>query len=299
MELLQLRYFQVTAQFEHMTKAAEVLRVSQPALSKTISRLEENLGTSLFNREGRQIYLNDFGKIFLQRVNRIIQEIEEGERQIKEMAGLKARSTSVSIALPHILPFFIVEFMKRDPKMHIRQYSASSIGMKKQLENAEVDFCISMDPIYGDEIEWMPLLDEEVFLSVPQDHHLAKRESITLYEAANETFISRTSGYGFRDLTDDFCRQAGFEPYTPIELEEAGAILRLVEMGIGVSFTPQLSLLRQSLPSTVQLPITNPVCRRTIGIAWNRNHYLSPTALDFRKFTIDFFKHIAITYYQK
>ncbi|MFJ7685510.1 LysR substrate-binding domain-containing protein [Peribacillus butanolivorans] len=126
-----------------------------------------------------------------------------------------------------------------------------------------------------------PYLEEEIFLSVPPSHHLAKQKSIALHEAANEPFFSRTSGYGFRDVTDEYCREADFEPYTPIELEEAGAILRLVEMGMGVSFTPQLSLLRQSMPKTVQIPIT----------------YLSQAAIDFREFTSGFFKHEVSKYF--
>ncbi|WP_160035353.1 LysR family transcriptional regulator [Paenibacillus sp. An7] len=298
MELLQLRYFQVTAKLEHMTKAAEQLQVSQPALSATIGRLEEDLGMPLFIRKGRNIYLNEFGNAFLKRVNRIFQELEDGEREMKALADLLDQSISVAIALPHILPILIVEFLKEHPNTKISQYVAPFTGKKQQLENGEVDFCISMSPIYGENIEWLTLLEEEIYLSVPPNHHLSTRSSIDLREAANESFINRTSGYEFRRLTEQFCREAGFEPYTPIELEEAGVILRLVEMGLGVSFTPQLSLLRQSLPNTVQLPITNPVCKRTIGIAWNKTRYLNKAALDFRAFIINFFKYEIARYFQ-
>ncbi|MDQ0269334.1 LysR family transcriptional regulator [Cytobacillus purgationiresistens] len=262
-----------------------------------IARLEENLGAALFNREGRSIRLNDFGHAYLERVNRIFLEIEEGERQLKDMMGKQNQVTSVSIALPHILPFFIVEFMKRNPDVHIKQHSGSASMMKQQLENGEVDFCISMSPIFGEDIEWMTLLNEEIFLSVPPDHYLANRQSIELHEAAHEVYINRPSGYEFRDLTDDFCKQAGFVANTPIELEEAGAILRLVELGLGISFTPQLSLLHQSLPRTVQIPISTPMCRRTIGLAWNKRRYFSEASTEFRNFTIKFFKHIPLTYY--
>jgi DNA-binding transcriptional LysR family regulator len=88
MELLQLHYFQTVARLEHMTKAAEELKIAQPSLSKTISRLEEDLGAPLFNRQGRNIRLNQFGKVFLTRVDRIFRELEEGKREIRDMAGL-------------------------------------------------------------------------------------------------------------------------------------------------------------------------------------------------------------------
>ncbi len=71
MELLQLKYFQTVARLEHMTKAAEELHIAQPSLSKTIARLEKDLGVPLFDRQGRQITLNSFGKVFLKRVERI------------------------------------------------------------------------------------------------------------------------------------------------------------------------------------------------------------------------------------
>lgn len=299
MELLQLRYFQTTAKLEHITKAAQELNVSQPALSQTISRLEEDLGVPLFNREGRNIYLNDFGKAFLNRVNRIFQELNDGKRELLDLQESLEQSISITIALPYILPHLIVDFLKIYPKIKINQSIANTNEMKILLENSEVDFCFFTEEIHGEEIEWVTLIEEEIFLSVPPNHHLATRTSISLEEVANETFINRTSGYGFRDLTDQFCAQAGFKPYTPIELEEAGAILRLVEMGMGLSFTPELSLLRYSSPNTVEIPITYPVCKRTIGIAWNKNRFLNKSAIVFKEFIIDFFQNEIQIYLKK
>lgn len=289
MELLQLKYFQVVARHEHMTQAANELLVLQPALSKTIARLENNLGAPLFDREGRNIRLNSFGKIFLERVNRIFYELDEGTRQVQEMAGLYNGIITLSISLPHILPFLLMGFMKDYPNVKIKQFEATTIEMKQQLENGDVDFCISTLPIKGDNIEWRTLLEEEIYLSVPPNHFLAKRNVINLEEVKDESFINRIEGYQFRELTDDFCRLAGFKPKIIVELGEAGAILKLVEMGIGVSFTPQLSLLRENPPSTKQLR----KCIRTVGIAWNKTHFLSIAADTFRRFTIDFFENKA------
>lgn len=291
MELLQLRYFQETAKLEHITKAAQELNVSQPALSQTISRLEEDLGVPLFTREGRNIYLNDFGRAFLKRVNRIFQELDDGKRELLSLQENLEQSISITIALPHILPYLIVDFLKTYPKIKINQSIATTHEMKILLENGDVDFCFFTEEVTNESIEWVTLLEEEIFLSVPPNHPLANRKSISLEEVANETFINRTSGYGFRNLTDQFCSQAGFVPYTPIELEEAGAILRLVEMGMGISFTPELSLLRYSSPNTVEIPITYPTCKRMIGIAWNKNHYLNKSAIHFKDFIINFFEN--------
>src|SRR5579875_1786359 len=85
MEWHQIQYFQMVAETEHFTRAAEILSISQPALSRAISKLEEELGVQLFDRTGRNIVLNKYGKMFLQRVERSIQEIELGKQEIHDM----------------------------------------------------------------------------------------------------------------------------------------------------------------------------------------------------------------------
>ena len=87
MELMQLRYFQVVALNQHITRSAEQLNVSQPAISVVISRLESELGVPLFDRSGRSIVLNAYGEVFLSRVNRILLDIDNAKKEINEMKG--------------------------------------------------------------------------------------------------------------------------------------------------------------------------------------------------------------------
>src|ERR671935_1288427 len=88
MDLLQLHYFRTVARLEHVTRAAEELRVAQPALSRTIARLEAELGVPLFDRLGRRLALNRFGAAFLVRVDRALGELEEARRELQDSAGL-------------------------------------------------------------------------------------------------------------------------------------------------------------------------------------------------------------------
>jgi len=291
MEFLQLKYFQAVAQLEHMTKAAKALNVSQPSLSNSIHRLEKTLGVPLFERQGRHIKLNAFGKTYLRRVERAFLELEEGEREITDMAGLDRGVISISVTLPYVLPTLLRKFLTLHPHVRIIQRQLGSIlDIKNELENAEIDFCISSTPVTGPDIEWLPLVKEELCLTVSKDHPLASRKSISLIEAANEPFITLSSKSNFREITDGFCRQAGFEPQIAFELEEASAIQNLVEMGLGITFTLPLSLgENMSRQKTVQLRITDPVCQRIFGISWNRKHFLSQAAVHFRQFVIEYF----------
>jgi DNA-binding transcriptional LysR family regulator len=291
MEFLQLKYFQVVARLEHITKAAKELNVSQPSLSNSIRRLEKKLGIPLFERRGRHIKLNAFGKTYLRRVEQAFLALEEGRRELTDMAGLDHGVISLAVSLPNILPNLLKDFLTIHPHVRIIQRQAgSALEMRNELENAEIDFCISTAPVTGPDIEWLTLVEEEMRLTVPKGHRLASRDSIPLIEAADEPFISLSSGYNYREITDGFCRQAGFEPHIAFELEEVSAIQTLVEMGLGVTFTLPLSLgSRASNQQTVQLKITEPLCQRTFGIAWNRKHYLSQAAIHFRQFAIGFF----------
>ncbi|MUG72235.1 LysR family transcriptional regulator [Paenibacillus validus] len=293
MEFLQLQYFQTVARLEHITKAAEELQIAQPSLSKTIARLEADLGVPLFDRRGRQVRLNAYGKAFLARVEKAFMELNEGKRELQDLAGLHRGSITLAVSIPRILPELLGSFLTRYPHVHLRQFIESTSSMKRLLDQGDIDFCISSIPIQGPDVEWKPLMTEEVFLLVPPGHRLAKRESIDLIEVKDESFISMNAGFGFRDLTDDFCREAGFVPTISFEGDEPDIIGKLVEQGLGVAFTPALSLSRISRPTLKRLRIRKPVCQRTIGLGWSNRRYLSQAAHHFQKFVADYFKKIS------
>lgn len=293
MEFLQLKYFQAIAQQENMTKASHLLNVSQPSLSNSIQRLEKNLGVPLFDRHGRQLKLNAYGKVYLGKVEEAFRALEEGETEIKEMAGLYRGQLRICMMLPHILPTLLKEFLARHPHVRISQRQPSTtLEMRKELEKSNMDFCLSTYPITGPDIEWLTLVEEEMRLTVPKNHPLAVRESVHLSEVADEPIISVPVSSTFREITDEYCRQAGFEPNIAFELEETSAIQTLVEMGLGVTLTLPLSLGTRALnKETVQIKIVDPKCIRTFGIAWNRKHYMSQAAVHFLDFVKEFFAH--------
>jgi DNA-binding transcriptional LysR family regulator len=293
MEFLQLKYFQTVARLEHMTKAAEELRIAQPSLSKTIARLEEDLGVPLFDRQGRKIQLNAFGKVFLKRVERAFHELSEGKREIKDLAGLSQETITLAVSIPRILPDLLGSFLNQYPHVRFQQFLESTSSMKRQLEDAEIEFCISSVPIEGPEIVWEPLMTEEIFLIVPPGHRLAERDSIHLHEVKDESFISMNTGYGFRNLTDEFCREAGFIPHIAFEGDEPGVIGELVRQGLGIAFVPALTSLRNSDTLSKRLRIIEPRCQRTIGLGWSKRRYLSSTAQQFRQFVIEYFSNIS------
>lgn len=272
-----------------MTKAADELNIGQPSLSKTISRLEEDLGVPLFDRQGRQIRLNQFGKIFLRRIERAFMELEAGKREVMELSGLDQGVVSLVVSISSMLPNLLGSFLRQYPDVRFQQCFSPTDSMKDLLEQGDVDFCISSTTIEGDEIEWEPLFTEEIFLIVSTKHRLADRDEIHLREVANEPFISTNTRYGLREITDRFCQEAGFLPYIAFEGDEQAMIGELVRENLGIAFSPALTLRQLANPSVKQLRIKEPVCQRTIGLARLKGRYLSKAAQRFHQFALEYF----------
>lgn len=190
MELLPLQYFQTVARLEHMTKAAEELRIAQLALSKTIARLEEDLGVPLFDRQNRHIRLNAFGKAFLQKVETALRHWrkEDGKQRIwrgASAAGLIWRQLPWS-GCPSPWAPFVSNTRKctfASPRLPLQRWRKWVGSWKKEKRTLVLLPCP-----YNRRVQEMPVPRTEVCLAVPPGHRLEGRESIHLREVAKETF---------------------------------------------------------------------------------------------------------------
>ncbi|MFC4099007.1 LysR family transcriptional regulator [Paenibacillus xanthanilyticus] len=289
MELLQLHYFRVVAQHEHMTKAAEALNIAQPSLSKTIARLEEHVGVPLFERQGRSIRLNAYGGAYLKRVERIFAELDAGKREVLDMAGLASRSVLLAASISNVLPELLSAFLEKHPQTHFRQVLEPTAVMQRMLEDGEIDLCLTSASIEGEGLEWRALRTDAIVLCVPEHHRLAGRERVSLLELKGEPFIGQRAGYWFRDLTDQICRKAGFQPNTIIEVEESDAIVNLFRRGIGLIFLPEMSWSKRAHLLPNRLYVDDAEFKITMGLAWSKRHYMSTAALEFRQFVMDYY----------
>ncbi|WP_127532888.1 LysR family transcriptional regulator [Paenibacillus kobensis] len=291
MELLQLKYFQTVARLEHITKAAEELQIAQPSLSKTISRLESHIGAPLFDRQGRNIRLNPFGKVFLERVDRMFLELAEGMQEVRDMAGLNRGSITLSASIVSTLPDLIGEFLTLYPNVHFRQVMEPAAVIKRMLEDGEIDLCIQAAPFEGPDMEWLPLRTEPIYVIVHDKHPLAGRDAVTLEEIKDEPFLGLQQGYWFRTLSDGLCQQAGFTPNTMIEVNESDALVLLLRRNLGIMFCPETAWQKRAYLMPNRLRVTDhPGFKVSTGLVWSKKHYLSIAAQRFRQFIIEFYK---------
>lgn len=291
LEWQQLEYFQTVARVQHMTQAAEILSISQPALSRSIAKLEEELGVPLFERQGRSIILNHYGELFLKRVNRILKEFQEGKQELKDL--LDPGNGVVSLGFlhtlgPEIIPNLIGAFRNNFPKVTFQLNQNNSSSLIKQMELGEFDLCLISPPETKFQIQWVKLWSEELFVIVPVGHPLEHRESIVLDEIADEPIISVKKGNALRQITDQLFLEAEIHSKIVFEGEELHTIAGLVASGFGVSLIPAIKDLDPS--KIARIPVRWPKCERAIGIAWVEGRYLSPSVKQFKEFVINFFK---------
>ncbi|MFT8870882.1 MAG: LysR family transcriptional regulator [Sporolactobacillus sp.] len=285
MEWQQIEYFQVVARLQHMTKAAEELSISQPALSRSIARLEEELGVSLFERQGRSIILNQYGRLLLKHVNHILKEIGEAKRELKML--MDPEYGEVSLGFLHtlgvnVIPDILCAFRKLHPRTKIKLYQNNNTSLLHQLETGEIDLCLVHHGYSDPHILWEKLWEEELFLMVPANHPLAKRNSIMLKEIAREPIVSMKTGYELRKLADMLCRKAEFTPTIAFESEDVTTLVALVASGLGVALLPDQKDIDED--KVRKLHISWPACRRQIGLSWYEDRYLSPAVRQFMAF---------------
>lgn len=290
LELLQLHYFLAVARLEHVTEAARSLHVTQSSLSKTIQRLEEDLGVSLFDRVGRKLQLNEFGRRFLRRAERALFELEQGRLELSDLSSPDHGTLELGVTSASVLHHILRKFRSKRPNIQFHVQMLTTQEMIMLLERGEVDYCLSSPPIERDEIECQVLFIDPILVAVPEGHRLANRSSVSLTELKEEWFVGLKVGYGTRDLMDAVCKSLGFAPLYVYEGDEPARLVNLVEAEIGIAFIP--STARNDRAQLKYLQIETHEVVREIALLWHKSRYISPTALEFREVVIEYFEDL-------
>ncbi len=293
MEWNQLKYFQVVAQLQQFTLSAEQLFISQPALSRSIAKLEEELGVPLFERRGKKIFLNRYGQIFLKHVNLAMQEMIEGKQEIQDL--LDPNRGMISLAFlnalgTHLVPDIISKFRSEYPDVQFKLYQNSTIQMLEQLESGKIDFCLFGPIVTRERFAWVQLFSEELGVIVPSDHLLASRHIIQLTEIADEPIITFRKETGFRILTELLFKEVGATPHIAFEVDSFVTLVGMVEAKLGIALVPNLTGLEKTQLSFLRISEPEPIHRCITGMAWVNSRCLSPSAIVFRDFVVNYFQ---------
>ncbi|KGR91639.1 LysR family transcriptional regulator [Ureibacillus massiliensis 4400831 = CIP 108448 = CCUG 49529] len=296
MELRQLRYFVEVAEREHISEAAEHLHVAQSAVSRQIANLEDELGTPLFERVGRNVKLTPIGKIFLEHSVSALKAIDFAVKQVEEY--LDPAKGTIRIGFPtslasYVLPTVISAFKREYPDVSFHLRQGSYRYLIDAVKNRELNLAFLGPVPQKDEVlDTMILFSENIHALLPANHPLAKREKLNLSDLKNEAFVLFPEEYILNKVAVDACRAAGFVPNVTSEGEDLDALKGLVAAGIGITLLPDSSLNDSTPRYTVRVPIENPNITRTVGIIYPNNRDMAPSEQVFLNFINSFFSRL-------
>ena len=278
----RLRQFAVVAREQHVTRAAARLGVAQPTLSRNMARLEADLGTALFLRTGRTVRLTRHGALLLPHVERALAALEAGLAELHD--DLDASRGRVALAFLHSLgaravPVLLREFRELHPAVRFTLIQDAHDTMLDLVRSGTVDLCLTSPVPSEPGLAVRVVAEQRLDLMVPRGHRLAARRRIRLAEARDDDFVGLEKVYGLRQITDDWCRQAGFTARVAFEGEEIDTVLGLVESGLGVALLPQGAAV---LHDVAELAVTHPRTTRSIALIWRADRDLPAPAREFR-----------------
>lgn len=281
MDLSVLRLFQQVANGATVTDTAARARLTQPALSRALRRLEHEVGAPLFQRAGRTLRLTPAGHAFTAHADAVLDRYDQGVREVRDLVDPDAGT--IPLAFLHTLgtwlvPRVISGFREQHPRARFVLRQHGEEGLTAELLDGTADLVLTSDDPGEPAIEWHRLLVEPLHLTVPPDHRLAGREEVRLADAADETFILLRPGYGLRATTEALCAAAGFTPRVGFEGEEVDTLRGLVTAGLGVALLPP----PQTSSPAPHLRVTDVPSERDIGVAWLAGRALPPLSAAFR-----------------
>lgn len=296
MELSQLHYFVTVAQMEHLTRAAEHLNISQPALSKAISRLEEELGMPLFDRSVNRIVLNRNGWNYLRYVEAALDSLQAGRKTLEAQSDSRSGNISIYTTCSGLLQPAVSAFLTTHRELHYRQVSYASEHIAARLEQGKSDFALCVNQPISGQFLWKPLVTDELFVLVPPDSDLAGRKSVTLRELSALPLVLDSSLLSTHDILSAAFDRANLTPNVSYELDNAQLTLQMARAVGGVAFLP--GLCRDRLPVENGTPwslvaVEDHALSYELGILRLKNRFRTPASEILEEFLMQWFEQKA------
>jgi DNA-binding transcriptional LysR family regulator len=290
MELRQIRSFLSIAKTLHFGRSAELIHLSQPALSLQIRSLEEEIGVRLFERNRRKTTLTAAGVAFRDNAARVLSQLDQAIHGARLAASGKLgllRIGFISTALSEIVPNIIRQFRELNPEVEFSLRAILTVNQTQMRETGSVDVGFLRLPIAGLSVLDVVTVHREPFvLVVPASYKLAKRKRVRLSEVSGQDFVMYERAYapGFHDLIVGMLRDARIVPNVSQTAGEISTLVSLVDAHMGIAILP-LSAVKHSVASVVACDIVDRIPMSEIGIAVSKGSR-APVIDAFRSFAL-------------
>lgn len=287
MELRHLRYFVAVCEALNFTKAAQRLRIAQPALSRQVQDLEDEIGVDLLKRTPRGVTLTAEGKLFFQEARELIERADDSVKKVRALARGEYGELHIGYSPTptiEILPPALAAFQKAVPGVHVTLHDMSNDEMVDGLRGGSIQLALTPLTIS----EQVPDLDSEEIKAYPfcvallPGHPLARMKSIPLEKAAAEPLVTLDQKHypGARSFLNQLFAPLGIKPRIAVECDSGSSVVAAIEAGRGIAITlPVLKLVTGK--RLIYRPLAGVTQRIPVGIVWAKTGDLTPAGEKF------------------
>jgi DNA-binding transcriptional LysR family regulator len=283
MELLQLRYFLDAAKTENFSETAKRNLVPQPSISKTIKKLEQELGVNLFDRNGKKIVLNQNGRFFYEKVSIAISNIDEGVNHFKQSEN--SNITIYTQAGSRFVSLLIADFLTNTHNIFVSTANQLSGG---KAPDYDLTFMQPLDNM--EEYNFIKLMDDEIIAVIPTTNPLSSKNLLSIKDLKNQSFVGYYKSIELRDFTDKYCMKYGnFIPNVVFETHDYSAIRYMLDKGKGIALMPKVFFKLQYSDRVKLVPLNEKV-KRQLVLAWSKNRQLTKAEQEFVSYSKKWFR---------
>ena len=283
MELDQLRYFLRVAERGNFTRAAEDLGISQPALSRSIQKLEDEFGQPVFERKTRSVALTDAGTLLQSRAQQVLSILEDTKAEITDDGECgRVRIGAIPTIAPYFLPEVLQQFSAEFPRATLIVQENTTDNLLKSCTQGEIDLAILALPIPAKYLEFEELFEEELLLVLPPDHSLVEKQKIRLSDVEQFPFVLLDEAHCLSDNIVSFCRQRSFQPVAVERTSQLAMVQELVSLSHGVSMIPAMARELDQSDRRVYRSFTGKKPTRKVAVVWNPYRFQSRLIQAFR-----------------
>lgn len=281
MNLNQLKGFWETASLRSMSKAAEKLYITQPALSLQIKALEEEFGQPLFERQGRQLLLTDSGRFLQKRAKEILDLVEQTQQEVSAHQNLEHGHITIGTNdtnCLYLLPSLLRSFRESYPGIELALTNRKTSEVAALVASGEVDFGIGTMPVLEPKVTTEMLCQREDVVICNPDHPIAELETLSLEAFASHTLLLLEQGSSSRGILERMMAQRGIVPQMSMDLGGVEVIKRFAEINLGIGIVPRLAVKEEVAAKRLRAFRLDWLEPSAIGIIRRRNGYLSPAS---------------------
>ncbi|MEH7440036.1 LysR family transcriptional regulator [Neobacillus drentensis] len=288
LELRQLRLFIEVAKHKSITKAAENMHISQPALSKTLRALEDELGMTLIIRTNKTSDLTDAGKVVLEYALRMTVLVDEMKTTLIDMTNLSRGQ--INIGLPPFIgslffPRVMAKFHHAFPNIELNITEYGGARVVKSVEEGEFELGVAVLPIDEQQFSVYPIVEEEMRLVVYKDHHLSDRVEVELKELRDEEFIFYHEEFALNQIMRNHFIAAGFEPKILFKSSQWDLMTEMVAANLGITILPQ-SICNRAFNSDLKVIKLQDNIMWKLAVITKKDRYISNAGRTFIDFIL-------------